>query len=77
MQWSVAALGKRKGTMEHTIMLSDEELAELDGLLDSEVYNSRSELRRTRNPQFREDVRRRLTITRQLLAKIRKVHAPA
>ncbi|HET6429949.1 MAG TPA: hypothetical protein VFJ30_16150 [Phycisphaerae bacterium] len=61
--------------MQHTMVLSDEELEELDGLLDSEVYNSRSELRRTRNPQFREDVRRRLTVARSLLAKIRSVHA--
>ena len=63
--------------MEHTIVLSDEELEELDGLLDTEIYNARSELRRTRNPQFREDVRRRLTIARQLLVRIRKAHAPA
>ncbi len=60
--------------MEHTITLSDEELEELDGLLTHEVDDSRTELRRTRNRQFREMIRHRIALARDLLAKVREAH---
>ena len=48
--------------MEHQIHISEEELAELERMLGKEAAERRNELRRTRNPSFREDLIHRLDL---------------
>ncbi len=48
--------------MAHTILLTDEELTELDELLRSEITRGHQELRRTRNPRFRDGVRHHIEL---------------
>jgi len=57
--------------MAYTITLSDEELAELDGLIHDELADRRHELRRTRNPEFRGQVTHHIRLLDHLL---RMVH---
>ena len=56
--------------MQHTLLVSDEDLAELESLLRSELKDAHSELRRTRNPQFREQIRHRMELAEHLLGVI-------
>lgn len=57
--------------MAHMIDMSDEELGELDRLLVGEIDDSRVELRRTRNPGFRDHVRHHLEVMEHLHERLR------
>ncbi len=46
--------------MQHQIMLSDEELDELDRMLQNELPDWHAEMRRSRNPGFRDDLQLRI-----------------
>ena len=59
--------------MTHSILLSDEELTELDALLRGEITRGRQELRRTRNPRFRDGVRHHI----ELMEHIHEIAASA
>jgi len=63
--------------MQHTIALSEEELEVLERLLDADVSTSRTELRRTDDRHYRQELRRRFEIIQGLLEKVRQIHAPA
>jgi gamma-glutamyl-gamma-aminobutyrate hydrolase PuuD len=51
-------------------MLSEEELFVLDGLLHSELAESRQELRHTDDRNYREQVRHRICLEEGILRKI-------
>lgn len=48
--------------MQHTLTLSDEELDEIDHVLEGEIRTTRVELRRTRNLDYRHQVRHHLDV---------------
>lgn len=52
--------------MVHSILLSDEELTELDELLRGEITRGHQELRRTRNPRFRDGVRHHIELMERI-----------
>jgi|AntAceMinimDraft_16_1070373.scaffolds.fasta_scaffold509488_1 hypothetical protein len=52
--------------MVHSILLSDEELTELDELLRGEITRGHQELRRTRNPRFRDGVRHHVELMERI-----------
>jgi hypothetical protein len=52
--------------MAHELRLSDEELAELGRILQRELDTTRGELRRTRNLDYKEEVRHRMEMTDRL-----------
>ena len=53
--------------MTHQIRLSDEEFDEFDLILRQELRSTKTELRRTRNPDYRVEVRRRMELIEQIL----------
>ncbi len=53
--------------MKRTIVLNEEEARELDALLRRELADSKTELRRTRNVRFREQVRHHMHVAEHLL----------
>lgn len=64
--------------MACSLVLNDEELVELDDLLHQEVTTSRTELRRTRNPEFRDQINHRIKMAahlRDLIARARAQEA--
>ena len=52
--------------MPHRILVSDEELSELDAVLANELVETRGELRRTRNPAYRKQVNHHLQVVRHI-----------
>ena len=56
--------------MVRGIMLTDEELGILEELLRQELGNTRSEYRRTRNPDFRSGIQHRMKLERHILQTI-------
>mgnify|MGYP006967066200 CR=1 FL=1 len=56
--------------MDHTITLTDDELDLLQGLLKDELGAERVEFRRTRNPDFRDDLEHHLDLALRLLGKL-------
>ena len=56
--------------MKTAIRLSDEEIEELEMLLHRELDSTRVELRRTRNPQFRDGIKHHMRVTEQMLATV-------
>jgi hypothetical protein len=54
----------------HPLLLSEEELYVLDGLLHSELAESRQELRHTDDHNYREQVKHRIQLERAILKKI-------
>jgi len=52
--------------MRHQILVSDEELSELETVLASELVETRGELRRTRNPAYRKQVNHHLQVVRHI-----------
>ena len=58
--------------MKHAMMLSDEEIRELDGLVNADISERRTELRRTRNPKFRAQVQHHLELDRHILHELEK-----
>ncbi len=58
--------------MKHAMILNDEEIRELDCLLSADISERRTELRRTRNPEFREQIQHHLDIERQILLALEK-----
>lgn len=54
----------------YPLMLSEEELFVLDGLLHSELTESRHELRHTDDRNYREQIRHRIRLERGILEKI-------
>lgn len=54
----------------HALMLSEEELYVLDGLLHSELAESRHELRHTDDRNYRDQIRHRIQLERDILRKI-------
>lgn len=57
--------------MTYYISMSLEELDEVGMLLSRELSTDRAELRRTRNPQFRDQVRRKIDLREHVLDTIR------
>ena len=53
--------------MAYQIDLSDEELDELDLVLRQEFRSTRIELRRTRNPEYRGEVRHHMDLVEHIL----------
>jgi len=58
--------------MSLTISISDDEVSLLDQLLHAELTVGHSELRRTRNPAYRDQVRRRQELAAHLLEVIQR-----
>lgn len=64
--------------MNHLVTLSDQELTLLEELLKHETIQFKSEHRRTRNRDFREELERRESLAEFLLEKIEQVrYAPS
>lgn len=53
--------------MKKTISVSDEGLAELHELLEQELIESRTEYRHTRSHDYRDKIKHRISVTRDLL----------
>ena len=53
--------------MPHEVYLSEEEALDLNRLLRREVNESRVELRRTRNPHFRDEIQHRIELEEHVL----------
>jgi len=62
--------------MKCELDISSEELADLDVLLQREAQASRSELRRTRNPQFRSELEHHVERVEHLLGLLTRCHSP-
>ena len=62
--------------MARPIQLSDEELAELGAMLHRETATSRHELRRTRNPGFREQVRHHIDVVAHITESVEAAAGP-
>jgi hypothetical protein len=56
--------------MQHTMVVSEEELEILNQLLHSELGESRTELRRTDDHEYREKIRRRIQTAERFLQKV-------
>ncbi len=53
--------------MKHTILLNDEELEGLGELITADISERRVELRRTRNPGFRDFIRHHIELEKNIL----------
>ncbi len=60
------------------ITLTSEEVDLMENLLNREIYETRSEHRRTRNPEFRSQIERRIELQEHILKTIQqaKMRAP-
>ena len=58
--------------MKHSMVLDDEEIRELDCLLSADLSERRTELRRTRNPDFRLQIRHHIELDQHILLKLEK-----
>ena len=63
--------------MKCELSVSAEELAELNALLEREIQSSHVELRRTRNPEFRDQVQQHVDRLEGLLRQLTQAQAPA
>ncbi len=63
--------------MTTAIRLSDEEIEELELLLHRELDSTRVELRRTRNPQFRDGIKHYMRVTEHMLEVVEGARAGA
>jgi hypothetical protein len=68
---------KERQVMNHTITFSDDELDLIEGLLNEELQTERVEFRRTRNPDFRDDLEHHLDLTGKLIRKLSQAREAA
>lgn len=61
--------------MTHQLIVTEEELSILDQVLRQEIDNTRNELRRTRNPEYRDAVHHRMTLAEHMLELIGQASA--
>ena len=61
--------------MVHQLVLSDEELDQLEAMLDHELVVSHNELRRTRNPDFRAQILHRIGLVECMLSSCKHAQA--
>ncbi len=61
--------------MVHQLVLSDDELEQLESMLSHELAVSHPELRRTRNPDFRDQILRRIGLVECMLSSCRHAQA--
>ncbi len=61
--------------MVHQLVFSDEELEQLESMLTHELETSHPELRRTRNPDFRDQILRRIALAECMLSSCRHAQA--
>ncbi len=61
--------------MVHQLVFSDEELDQLECMLRHELETSHHELRRTRNPDFRAQILRRIGLAECMLSSCRHAQA--
>lgn len=58
--------------MKHAMMLNDEELREIGSLVNADISERRTELRRTRNPGFRAQVKHHIELDRNILHELER-----
>ena len=63
--------------MKTTITLSTEEIDELEVLLHRELDSTRVELRRTRNPNFRDGIKTHMRLTEHMLESVASARSAA
>lgn len=56
--------------MTQTIALNEEEIAALDHLIHKDLEERHSELRRTRNPGFRDEIKRKIALEEHVLEEL-------
>jgi len=61
--------------MECKLDISDQELAELQSLLRREIESSRNELRRTRNLEFRDQIRHHVEVLSHVLERVTRIES--
>lgn len=62
--------------MKRQITVSDEELSELDAVLSNELSDTRTELRRTRNPAFRKQVNHHIEVIAHIRETVEEAIGP-